>query len=47
MTLERVRLEMTKTGSRGIIFGIETGEHYWRNPAYSLDEEGIPFRFIK
>jgi transposase len=46
MTLERVRVEMTKTGSRGVIFAIETGGHYWRNLAYFLDEVGIPFRFI-
>ena len=44
MTLERVGVEMTKTGSRGVIFAIETGGHYWRNLAYFLDEEGIPFR---
>ena len=46
MALERVRVEMTKTGSRGVIFAIETGGHYWRNLAYFLDEVGIPFRFI-
>ena len=28
MALERVRAEMVKTGSRGIIFAIETGGHY-------------------
>mgnify|MGYP001028991129 CR=1 FL=1 len=46
MALERTRLEMTKSGSRGVIFAIETGGHYWRNLAYCLDERGIPFRFI-
>jgi len=46
MALERTRLEMVKTGSRGVIFAIETGGHYWRNLAYFLDERGIPFRFI-
>jgi len=43
---ERIRAEMVRTGSRGVIFAIETGGHYWRNLAYFLDERGIPFRFI-
>ena len=25
---------------------VKTGSHYWRNVAYFLDEQGIPFRFI-
>ncbi len=37
---------MVKTGSRGIIFAIETGGHYWRNLAYFLDEQGVSFRII-
>ena len=37
---------MVRTGSRGVIFAIETGGHYWRNLAYFLDERGIPLRFI-
>lgn len=36
---------MAKTGSRGVIFAIETGGHYC-NLAYFLDERGILFRFI-
>jgi len=44
--LERIRMEMVRTGSRGAIFAIETGGHYWRNLAYFLDERGIPFHFI-
>ncbi len=46
MALERARAEMVRTGSRGLIFAIETGGHYWRNLAYFLDERGIPFHFI-
>ena len=46
MALERTRLEIAKSGSRGVIFAIETGGHYWRNLAYFLDENAIPFRFI-
>jgi len=46
VALERIRAEMVRTGSRGVIFAIETGGHYWRNLAYFLDERGIPFRFI-
>jgi transposase len=46
MALERVRAEMARTGSRGVIFAIETGGHYWRNLAYFLDERGVPFHFI-
>jgi len=44
--LGRVRVEMVKSGCRGVMFAIETGGHYWRNIAYYLDERGIPFRFI-
>src|SRR4030043_897725 len=44
--LERARVEMVKSGCRGVMFAIETGGHYWRNIAYYLDERGIPFRFI-
>ena len=44
--LRRARTEMVKSGCRGVMFAIETGGHYWRNVAYFLDEQGIPFRFI-
>jgi transposase len=44
--LRRARMEMVKLDCRGIMFAIETGGHYWRNIAYFLDEQGIPFRFI-
>jgi len=44
--LRRVRMEMVKSSCRGVMFAIETGGHYWRNVAYFLDEQGIPFRFI-
>ena len=46
MALERCREEMIKAGCKGIMFAIETGGHYWRNFAYFLDENDIPFRFI-
>jgi len=39
-------MEMVKFDCRGVMFAIETGGHYWRNVAYFLDEQGIPFRFI-
>jgi hypothetical protein len=44
--LRRAKAEMVKSGCRGVMFAIETGGHYWRNVAYFLDEQGIPFRFI-
>jgi transposase len=44
--VRRVRTEMVKSDCRGVMFAIETGGHYWRNIAYFLDEQGIPFRFI-
>ncbi len=44
--LRRVRAEMVKAGCRGVMFSIEAGGHYWRNLAYFLDRQGIPFRFI-
>jgi len=46
VALEKARAEMVTTGSRGVIFAIETGGHYWRNLAYFLDKRGIPFHFI-
>jgi transposase len=46
MMIERARWEMVKSGTRGIIFAIETGGHYWRNIAYILDEQQILFHFI-
>ena len=46
MMLDRARVEMLKSGCRGVMFAIETGGHYWRNIAYYLDERGMPFRFI-
>jgi len=46
MMLRRARMEMVKSDCRGVMFAIETGGHYWRNVAYFLDEQGIPFRFI-
>ena len=46
MMLDRAKVEMLKSGCRGVIFAIETGGHYWRNIAYYLDERGIPLRFI-
>jgi len=44
--LDRAKVEMVKSGCRGVIFAIETGGHYWRNVAYFLDKKGIPYRFI-
>jgi len=44
--LHRAKIEMVTSCCRGVIFAIETGGHYWRNVAYFLDEQGIPFRFI-
>jgi transposase len=44
--LQRAKAEMLKASCRGVIFAIETGGHYWRNLAYFLDEQGIPFHFI-
>jgi transposase len=44
--LRQARIQMVKSGCRGVMLAIETGGHYWRNVAYFLDERGIPFRFI-
>jgi transposase len=44
--LAKGRMEMIKSGCRGVIFAIETGGHYWRNFAYFLEERGLPFRLI-
>lgn len=44
--LMRVKQEAEKAGASGIIFAIEAGGHYWRNLAYYLEEERIPFRLI-
>lgn len=44
--LQQAMVEVSKAGSRGVIFAIEAGSHYWRNLAYFLDRRGIPFRLI-
>ena len=44
--IKKARDQRVRTDSRGIIFAIETGGHYWQNLAYFLDEQGIPFRLI-
>jgi transposase len=44
--IHKARIEMVKSDCRGVMFAIETGGHYWRNIAYFLDEQGIPYRFI-
>ena len=44
--IKKAKEQVVKTGSRGVIFAIETGGHYWRNLAYFLDEQGIYFRII-
>jgi len=44
--LRRARTEMVKSDCRGVMFAYREGGHYWRNLAYFLDEQGIPFRFI-
>ncbi len=45
-TLERMWMEMARAGSKGVMFAIETGGHYWRNFAYLLEDRGVPFRLI-
>jgi transposase len=44
--LRRVEIEVAKTGKAGAIFAIEAGSHYWRNLAYFLDQQQIPFRLV-
>lgn len=43
---EWARERMMVSGSRGVIFAIEAGGHYWRNLAYYLDNDGMPVRLI-
>jgi len=44
--IARVGNEVIRTGSTGVMFAIEAGGHYWRNLAYYLNEQHIPFRLI-
>lgn len=44
--LERARAEMARTGCPGLIFALEAASHYWRNLAYFLEEQGLPFYLI-
>jgi len=44
--IKRVFEEVGKTGSKGAIFAIEAGSHYWRNFAYYLNEYKIPFFLV-
>ncbi len=45
-SIKRVRMEMLKNDCRGAMFAIETAGHYWRNFAYYLNSQGVPFRLI-
>lgn len=45
-SLKRTRMEMLKQDCRGVMFAIETASHYWRNFAYFLNSQGVPFRQI-
>jgi transposase len=44
--LEIAKTDIAKANCRGVMFAIETGGHFWRNLAYSLEERGVPFRLI-
>ena len=44
--LERSRAQMTATGCRGVMYAIEAASHFWRNLAYFLEKQGVPFRLI-
>ncbi len=44
--LERSRSQMTATGCRGVMYAIEAASHFWRNLAYFLEKQGVPFRLI-
>jgi transposase len=44
--LQNIMAEVRKTNSKGALFAIEAGSHYWRNLAYHLDQEKIPFRLV-
>lgn len=44
--LEKIKIVMENTECPNLIFAIETASHFWRNLAYFLDREGIPFRLI-
>jgi len=44
--IQRVFEEVVKSGSKGAIFAIEAGSHHWRNFAYYLNENKIPFYLV-
>jgi transposase len=44
--IHRGREVATRLGLPGILLAIEAGSHYWRNIAYFLEEDGIPFRLV-
>lgn len=44
--LQRIAAEVSKTGASGALFAIEAGSHYWRNLAYFLNQQKMPFRLI-
>jgi len=44
--LQHIVAEIRKTDSKGAMFAIEAGSHYWRNLAYFLDQKKVPFRLV-
>jgi transposase len=44
--LQHIATEVGKTHSQGVMFAIEAGSHYWRNLAYFLDAQQVPFRLV-
>ena len=46
LAVKRVDEQIIKSGSKGVVFAMEAGGHYWRNLAYFLNERDIWFCLI-
>ena len=46
LAIKEVNRQVIRSGSKGIIFAMEAGGHYWRNLAYFLYEKDIPFCLV-
>jgi len=44
--VKRVDDQISKSGSKGVVFAMEAGGHYWRNLAYFLNKRGMWFCLV-
>ena len=46
LAVKQVDDQISRSSSKGVIFAMEAGGHYWRNLAYFLHKRGMPFCLV-